>query len=79
MKQGELTTIDNLQVGDRFYFASDKKKEVWQVKRKEEKSNDWMTTGATVYKPEVKYSNHNVKKGRAVVFLRSTTQQPQTL
>ena len=31
MQYLDLTTIDKLKYGDRFYFLTDKKKEVWQV------------------------------------------------
>ncbi|WP_149913515.1 hypothetical protein [Sphingobacterium cavernae] len=30
MKRNEVTTVDKLQIGDRFYFLNDKNKVVWE-------------------------------------------------
>lgn len=43
MKKHELTTVDQLQIGDRFYFPTDKSKVVWEMVEHETTSTHFRT------------------------------------
>lgn len=43
MKKNEVTTADNLQIGDRFYFLNDKNKVVWEMVEHEKKVTNYQT------------------------------------
>lgn len=70
MERNTLTTIDKLQVGDRFYKANDKKKEVWEVVEHETKQTHFQTYRFWATNGKLKYPEP-VKKNTVLVFLRS--------
>lgn len=43
MKKNTMTTVANLQIGDRFYFQNDKNKVVWELVQHEKKSTHYRT------------------------------------
>ncbi|HCU46662.1 MAG TPA: hypothetical protein DF610_19265 [Sphingobacterium sp.] len=43
MKKNQLTTVDQLQIGDRFYFQNDNNKVVWEMVDHETKSTHFRT------------------------------------
>lgn len=43
MKRNEVTTVDKLQIGDRFYFLNDKNKVVWEKVEHEVKATHYRT------------------------------------
>lgn len=43
MNRNEVTTAASLEVGDRFYFANDKNKMVWQTVEHEKKVTNYQT------------------------------------
>lgn len=43
MKKNEITTVDKLQIGDRFYFLNDANKVVWEMVDHESKSTFYRT------------------------------------
>lgn len=80
MKKNTLITADKLQVGDRFYFANDKNKVVWQIVEHEKKVTNYQTYSQWCMPASVAdgrgsetYKQANVKPLRgatSVVFLR---------
>ena len=70
MKRGEITTIEELIIGDRFYFQSDRKKEVYEVHEQKNKSYLFGVKSTWIFKPKSAYKIH-VKRGRKVVFLKN--------
>lgn len=43
MIKNEVTTVSNLQIGDRFYFQNDKNKVVWEKIEQEAKNTHFRT------------------------------------
>lgn len=43
MKKNEITTVDKLQIGDRFYFLNDTNKVVWELIQQEKKQTMYRT------------------------------------
>lgn len=43
MNKNTLTTVDKLQIGDRFYFANDRNRVVWEKVQHEIKSTHYRT------------------------------------
>lgn len=43
MKKNQLTTVDQLQIGDRFYFQNDNNKVVWEMVDHETKTTHFRT------------------------------------
>lgn len=72
MKRNEVTTLDKLQIGDRFYKSGDAKKTVWTLKQPSKNLNqyDVMKDGETYPRP--------MKGNAPVVFLRSAMGSPVT-
>ena len=70
MKSKQLTTVDQLQIGDRFYKAGDQKKKVWTKVHHETKVRNYQT-----YKhwglPDGEKWPQALKGNSPVVFLRS--------
>lgn len=83
MQAKERTTLGMLKVGDRFHFASDKSKHVWQVKAlSDQVEKSWIHKG-TVIKAEAMVQDDNgavkyPKTTTEVIFLRSTQNEPAT-
>lgn len=82
MKRNEITTIDKLAIGDRFYFASDKHKVVWEKVDGDTKRTPWQTytqwalPGEIADRPNAsdeykRQSKKSVRKQTQVVYLRS--------
>jgi hypothetical protein len=81
MKKHEITTVDKLQIGDRFYFLNDKNKVVWEKVEHEVKSTQYRTyshfallgTYADRVKDLVMRKNNSkgMQPNTQVVFLRS--------
>lgn len=82
MKKNERTTVDNLQVGDRFYFQNDKNKVVWELISHDEKTTKYRTyrhfclLGTYADRVQDPVMRKNNSKGimptTQVVYLRST-------
>lgn len=81
MKRNEVTTMDKLSQGDRFYFANDKKRLVWQKVEHEKTQTRYKTykhfalLASVVDNPCMKeeYKRNLIKavnKETGVVFLR---------
>lgn len=82
MQKGHATTIGLLSTGDRFYFASDKAKVVYQVQpMKAGQGNTWKYKGKIFHADiEVKTdagAKKYCKQSTRVIFLRSTNEQPK--
>lgn len=80
MEKGHVTSIGMLSAGDRFYFASDKQKTVYQVQPlKAGQGNTWKFKGRIFHADIEVRTDAGVKKyckqSTQVVFLRSTNEQ----
>lgn len=73
MERGTKTTINQLGIGDRFYKANDKKKEVWEVVQNERKVTKFQTYDYWIKKDTDNYPVA-IKSNSAVIFLRSATE-----
>ncbi len=82
MKRNDVTAIDRLSVGDRFYFEKDRHKAVWEkvigeVKRTQYQTyTQWAVPASVADSPAASetYIKANIKalrKGTQVVYLRS--------
>jgi len=84
MKRNEITTIDQLANGDRFYFVADKAKAVWQKVEKKEKQTQyrtyryWALLASLVENTQrfnatyISNCTKAVNRDTPIVFLRST-------
>ena len=72
MRRGELTTIEKLAAGDRFYYLKDKNKEVWEVVSHKRKKYTYGVLSTVVKSTGFRTGTEHVKLGRQVVFLRNT-------
>jgi hypothetical protein len=78
MEKNNRTDLYRLKIGDRFYFASDKTKKVWQlVKFSSNEGKHWLH-GDRSYSADVEVKDDNNQKKfskgtTTVIFLRHTT------
>lgn len=71
MERHTVTTIDKLISGDRFYKASDKKKQAWQVVPGEVKKTHFQTYRFFAKRDTDKHPTP-INKSTPIVFLRHT-------
>lgn len=81
MKKNQLTTVDQLQIGDRFYFQNDSNKVVWEIVEHETKTTHYRTykhfcllgsfADRTTDKQLRKHQSKGVQGNTNVVYLRS--------
>jgi hypothetical protein len=81
MKKNEVTTVDKLQIGDRFYFLNDKNKVVWEKIEHEVKTTKYRTYNhfallgsyADIVKDRIKRRNNSkgMQPNTRVVYLKS--------
>lgn len=77
MKKFEVTTVDKLEKGDRFYFVKDKAKTTYELIEQKSRFNGHLWLSSVVINTVTKFHEH-VKNGREVVFLRNNNQTPTT-
>jgi len=76
MKKFEVTTVEKLLPGDRFYFLKDKQCKVFEVIEQKISFYGYGVL-STIVKQDGMAKEH-VKNGREVVFLRNNNQTPTT-
>jgi hypothetical protein len=69
MERNTPTTIGELQIGDRFYKCSDKKKQVWEKVESEVKQTHFQTYRHFAKQPGMRFPQP-MNKATAVIFLR---------
>lgn len=84
MNKNEITTIDQLANGDRFYFLADKSKTVWQKVERKAKKTEYQTyrywalqaslVDTVMQHSSIYFSNciKAVNRETKIVYLRST-------
>lgn len=70
MERNTLTTIDKLNVGDRFYKVKDKNKTVWEKVAHEIKQTNYQTYSQFATKGKDPHT-YAFRKDAQVIFLRS--------
>jgi L-rhamnose mutarotase len=73
MERNTATTIYDLQPGDRFYKANDKKKDVWEKVEHTMKQTNYQTYSHFAKREEDKYALA-FKSNTQVIFLRNNNQ-----
>lgn len=74
MERNTPTTINQLRIGDRFYKAADKKKEVWQKVEHTVKITKYQTYAHFALKDGTRHPEA-ISKTTAIIFLRNTNTQ----
>lgn len=69
MEKNTLTTVDKLQIGDRFYKAGDRKKELW-TKVEAQKKVTYFQTYVHWAKKDKEVHPQALKANSPVIFLR---------
>lgn len=77
MERNKLTTVDQLQIGDRFYKAGDQKKKVWTKVHNQAKVTNYQTYNHWGV-PDGEKWPQALKGNSPVVFLRSATESAAT-